>query len=184
MKVTQDVVMAGALNDRLIAEFCAWKSWAPLVEGAVNLESQIQPNGVDLTVRNVYRVRGLGALDFDNISRHIPDQEELDWPGGGSPLFLAPGPYLVRYNETINLPQNLMALVFGRSSLMRCGVSFTGAVWDAGYSGRGQSLIVVHNPMGLELYPNAKIAQLVFFTLTAPSLRGYSGIYQGEGHER
>ncbi len=72
-----------------------------------------------------------------------------------------------------------MALGTARSSLLRCGVSMHTAVWDAGYSGRSQSLMVVHNPLGFRLQKNARIAQLVFLQLTRETT-GYQGVYQGE----
>jgi dUTP pyrophosphatase len=72
-----------------------------------------------------------------------------------------------------------MALAMPRSSLLRCGVTVHTAVWDAGYSGRSQSLMVVYNPRGFRLQRNARIVQLVFFRLTQET-EGYQGIYQGE----
>ena len=72
-----------------------------------------------------------------------------------------------------------MALGLSRSSLLRCGASLHTAVWDAGYSGRSESLLVVYNPQGLDLEKNARVLQLVFSTLTGES-QGYTGGYQGE----
>ncbi|HLB27762.1 MAG TPA: deoxyuridine 5'-triphosphate nucleotidohydrolase, partial [Dehalococcoidales bacterium] len=66
-----------------------------------------------------------------------------------------------------------------RSSLLRCGVTVNTAVWDAGYSGRSQSLLVVYNPLGFRLQKDARVVQLVFFRLTGET-EGYKGAYQGE----
>jgi dUTP pyrophosphatase len=52
-------------------------------------------------------------------------------------------------------------------------------VWDAGYSGRGEGLLIVHNPRGVRLQRGARIAQLVVFRLTA-STSAYAGQYQNE----
>ena len=92
---------------------------------------------------------------------------------------LLPGVYSITYNEIVNLPGNVMALATPRSSLLRCGVTVNTAVWDAGYSGRSQSLMVVYNPQGIRLQKDARIVQLVFFQLTGET-RGYDGTYQGE----
>jgi dUTP pyrophosphatase len=54
------------------------------------------------------------------------------------------------------------------------------AVWDAGYSGRSTALLIVENPVGMRLERYARLLQLVFFTLNAPTARGYDGAYQGE----
>jgi len=80
----------------------------------------------------------------------------------------------------VNLPLNVMALGRPRSSLNRCGASIHSAVWDAGYSGRSQSLLVVYNNQGFRLHKNARIMQLVFMYTSADVGRGYSGKYQHE----
>ena len=92
---------------------------------------------------------------------------------------LVPGAYIITYNEIIHLPNNVMALATPRSSLLRCGVTVNTAVWDAGYSGRSQSLMVVYNPQGFRLQRNARIVQIVFLQLTKET-EGYQGAYQGE----
>ena len=90
-----------------------------------------------------------------------------------------PAAYIITYNEIVHLPKNVMALATPRSSLLRCGVTINTAVWDAGYSGRSQSLMVVYNPQGFRLQRNARVLQLVFFELTGET-EGYQGVYQGE----
>ena len=92
---------------------------------------------------------------------------------------LPPGPYLITHNEIVHLPTNVMALARPRSSLLRCGVTVETAVWDAGYSGRSQSLLVVQHAGGFRLQKDARVAQLVFFRLTGDT-EGYRGVYQGE----
>jgi dUTP pyrophosphatase len=72
-----------------------------------------------------------------------------------------------------------MALARPRSSLLRCGVTVNTAVWDAGYSGRSQSLMVVYNSHGFRLQRNARLVQLVFLRLTEET-EGYHGAYQRE----
>jgi dUTP pyrophosphatase len=86
---------------------------------------------------------------------------------------------MITYNEIVHIPTNLMALARPRSSLLRCGVSIGTAVWDAGYSGRSQSLMQVLNTRGFRVQKNARVAQLVFMTLSAET-EGYAGKYQNE----
>ena len=92
---------------------------------------------------------------------------------------LGPGAYLVTFNEVLSLPLDVMALAWPRSTLLRCGAVVHNAVWDAGYSGRSQALLVVHNPHGLLLHPDARLVQVVFIRLDRPT-QGYRGAYQGE----
>ena len=149
-----------------------------LIEEFTSLEEQLQPNGFDLTVREVAMPQSAGAIAVSNSRRVIPFTAPLVFDGLGS-LYLLPGAYIITYNEIVNLPKNIMALATPRSSLLRCGVSIHTAVWDAGYRGRSTSLMVVHNTQGFTLEKNARVLQLVFFPLDRET-EGYWGIYQGE----
>jgi dUTP pyrophosphatase len=150
----------------------------PLVSDFINLDEQLQPNGIDLTLRDVSLFQSSGKLPAGSSQRQLPELTPLVFDGLGY-IYLAPGIYSITYNEIINLPRDIMALARPRSSLLRCGVSVETAVWDAGYSGRSQSLLIVYNPQGFQLQRNAKVVQLVFFRLTAAT-EGYQGNYQGE----
>ena len=150
----------------------------PLIEGYINLEEQVQPNGVDLTLREVALLQTSGKVAVNNSQRQIPDLAPLVFDGLGF-IDLMPGAYTIIYNEIVHLPNNIMALARPRSSLLRCGVTVNTAVWDAGYSGRSQSLMVVYNPQGFRLQRNARVLQLVFFQLTQET-EGYQGTYQKE----
>jgi len=150
----------------------------PLIEGWLDLDKQVQPNGFDLTLRDVAAVTSAGRITVDNRRRQVSGLTPLSF-GEGDEMELAAGLYIVTYNEVVRLPKNVMALGRPRSSLLRCGVSVGTAVWDAGYEGRSQSLLIVHNPAGFRVQRNARITQLVFFELTGES-EGYQGTYQGE----
>lgn len=150
----------------------------PLVEGFIDLSAQVQPNGIDLTLREVAMLQFSGTIAASNSERYIPPIAPLVYDGLGL-IDLLPGAYIVTYNEIVHLPNNVMALGRPRSSLLRCGVNIGTAVWDAGYSGRSQSLLTVYNPYGFRVQRNARIMQLVFFQLTGET-EGYKGTYQGE----
>jgi dUTP pyrophosphatase len=150
-----------------------------LVAAAVNLEDQLQPNGIDLTVREISSFSARGNLTETNEGRELSRTSAVvfDSRGGAD---LAPGAYLLTFNEVVSLPDDIMALGRPRSSLNRCGVSMHSAVWDAGYSGRSQSMLVVYNPHGFRLHRNARVMQLIFFHTTRAVDKGYSGKYQNE----
>ena len=150
----------------------------PLLEGYINLEEQVQPNGIDLALREVALPQSPGRISVENNQRLVSDLAPLVFDGLGF-IDLVPGAYIITYNEIVHLPKNVMALARPRSSLLRCGVTVNTAVWDAGYSGRSQSLMVVYNPQGFRLQRNARIVQLVFLQLTEET-EGYHGAYQGE----
>lgn len=150
----------------------------PLVEGFVNLDEQVQTNGFDLTLREVALLQSRARITVANDQRLVSDLAPLVFDGLGS-IDLMPGAYIITYNEVVHLPRDIMALGRPRSSLIRSGVTVVMGVWDAGYSGRSQSLMVVYNHQGVRLQKNARIVQLIFFGLTRET-EGYRGVYQGE----
>jgi len=151
----------------------------PLVENLCDAQQQVQPNGIDLTIKEVALFSSPGSLGPGNEGRALSGTSQLVFDGLGR-VDLLPGCYLVTYNEVVNLPKTIMALAMPRSSLLRCGVSIHNAVWDAGYSGRSQSLMVVYNAQGFRLHRNARIVQMVFFFLSREVAQGYQGAFQGE----
>jgi len=154
------------------------KQEPPLVESYLDLDEQVQPNGIDLTLREVALLESSGKIAVKNTERQLPGLAPLVFDGLGF-IDLIPGIYLITYNEIVNLPNNVMALARPRSSLLRCGVTVGTAVWDAGYCGRSQSLMVVYNSQGFRLQKNARVVQLVFLWLSGET-EGYQGAYQNE----
>jgi dUTP pyrophosphatase len=151
----------------------------PLIENLCDAQQQVQPNGIDLTLKEVALFSSPGSLGPGNEGRALSSTSPLVFNGLGR-VDLLSGCYLVTYNEVVNLPKNIKDLAIPRSSLLRCGVSIHNAVWDAGYSGRSQSLLVVYNPQGFRLHRNARIVQMVFFSLSREVAQGYQGAFQGE----
>jgi len=148
-----------------------------LISDYIDLKVQLQPNGFDCTLKKVAVLRGAGKIDFNNKERMLPEIEEIpfqdDW------VFLEKGTYRAFLNEIVNLSSDLMALGRPRSTLARAGVGLITAVWDAGYKGRSEVGLVVHNSDGVWLKRNARIMQLVFIQLINKT-ETYVGIYQGE----
>ena len=151
----------------------------PLIVGAPSVMAQLQPNGFDLTLMSLSRIAGRGTIGVSNDDRMLPELVPLSFDAAGF-IALEPGQYQIIYNEIVDLPLDLMALGRPRSSLCRCGVTIHTAVWDAGYRGRSSSLLSVDNPAGFRVQQDARVMQLVFFTLSAAVAAGYNGVYQDE----
>ncbi|MCX9084269.1 MAG: deoxyuridine 5'-triphosphate nucleotidohydrolase [Candidatus Methanoperedens sp.] len=151
----------------------------PLVEQMIGQDIQVQPNGVELTLQRVESHDGSGAIAFDNSERKLPGTKNLDFDDEGW-LHLPEGSYKIVFNEIVNIPKNIAAIAKPRSSLLRCGVTVETAVWDAGYCGRSESLLVVYNKEGFRIKKDARILQLLFFRLGEEVMKGYSGVYQNE----
>jgi dUTP pyrophosphatase len=154
-----------------------------LIAGYVDLETQLTPNGFDLTVADIFEFDAQGALDFSNKERKVPGgaritprKQKLDDKFGWWEL--KSGAYKIRTNEVVNLTNDLIALAFSRTSLLRMGAFTQHGVWDAGFRGRGEFVLVVGNQQGIKIKQNARVAQLVF-TRINETTRGYEGIYKG-----
>ena len=151
----------------------------PLVAGYSDIDEQLQANGFDMTLASIAEFTGAGRIGVSNNDRILAEPQELPFDAEGW-VHLQPGVYAVRLNETVALPRHVMALAKPRSTLLRNGAAAHNAVWDAGYMGRSQIQVAVYNPQGLTLARNARIVQMVFFTLDEVTEIPYSGIYQGE----
>ena len=149
----------------------------PLVSSAVDLAAQSQPNGVDLTLASVVAFAEAGALGFTDADRRLPATADVVFDENGW-CHLAPGAYRISFNEIVDLPLDVYAIAWPRSSLLRMGCDLGTAFWDSGYRGRGQCLLLVQNPHGLGLKRDARVAQIVFFRLGAAVERGYAGRYK------
>ncbi|MGB4086051.1 deoxyuridine 5'-triphosphate nucleotidohydrolase [Methanothrix sp.] len=150
-----------------------------LVESMIEPKTQTQMCGMELTVQRIERFTSSGAVAFENSERRLPETEVMEFDQSGW-IELPAGAYLVTFNEIVSIPADVAAMARARSTLLRCGASLQTALWDPGYRGRSQSLLVVHNPSGLRLKSNARLMQLVFMRLEKKAEELYEGRYQGE----
>jgi len=133
---------------------------------------QIQPNGVDLTLCCVFGQSGGGRIE--KRGKKIGNRKEIE--PKNNYYSLEPGGYIVRYFETVNIPEGHIGFIYPRSSLLRNSCMVSTAVWDSGYKGKGESLLQVYKKIDIE--KGARIAQIVF--CSAKNTELYSGEYQGE----
>jgi dUTP pyrophosphatase len=157
------------------------KDKTPLIEDMIDPELQIQPNGVELTVKRIEKFVGPGRIGFLNRDRELSKTEELKFNDDGW-IFLKPDAYKIVFNEILNIPLDVIAIAAPRSTLLRCGVTIETAIWDSGYRGRSESLLVVLNKKGYFIRKNARILQLLFIKLVKENAiaEGYKGRYQLE----
>jgi dUTP pyrophosphatase len=141
-------------------------------------EEQVQPNGVDLTVDDVFEQREPGHVGREGKEigdRQAVETEHFD-EDGPETFYLEPGGYVLRYGEAISIPAGHVGFVLPRSSLMRNSCMLNTAVWDTGYEGRGEGLLQVHHDVAIER--GARVAQLVL--AAADNAGAYDGTYQQE----
>ena len=101
---------------------------AERTEGLVHLDTQRADTGLDLTVDEIHRVAGPGALDFGGSEFEPADHEEIP-PELAHPdddygwWDLAAGSYLVRYNEWLALKDRETGLILPLDRLLEAGAS-------------------------------------------------------------
>jgi len=155
-----------------------------LIENFIDLKTQLTPNGFDMTISKIFAYDSYGALDFSNNERVLPNCKELmpveRKPGENLGWWdLQKGAYKVLTNETVNIPKDMIAIAFTRSSLLRMGAFTQNGVWDAGFSGRSEFILIVENPFGITVKQNSRVIQLMFGKINEIS-EGYRGIYQNK----
>jgi len=147
-----------------------------LVSDFINLKEQLQPNGFDLTLQNIERVTGHGTISASGkvlpILEKIPIKSDNTW-------ILDKGVYIITFNEVLKFPKGIAGISIQRSSVIRCGAMINVSLWDSGYEGRGQNLLVVHSKYGLTLQKNVRIVQVQFIKIMGKNYM-YRGNYQHE----
>ena len=136
----------------------------------------VQPASVDLRLGESFRVFHnfrVPAIDLadppTNLTEHIVVQE-------GDPFVIHPGEFcLGRTQEWVELPDDLVARIEGKSSLGRLGliVHATAGFVDPGWKGTLTLEITNLTRVPIILWPGKPIAQLSFMTLDRPAERPY-----------
>jgi deoxycytidine triphosphate deaminase len=135
-------------------------------------DEQVQPNGVDLTVEAVFEQVEPGHIGRDG--KTVGERAPVAAEDGA--FHLSPGGYVLRYGETVRIPEDHVGFIYPRSSLLRNSCMLNTAVWDAGYEGRGEGLLQVHH--GIAIERDARVAQIVLAEANHEDT--YDGSYQGE----
>lgn len=154
-----------------------------LVAGYIDLDKQVQPNGFDMTVKDIYIIDSSSppCIDFDNSARKLPRWSQILPEPDGTFKLRGGMRYKVVLNEIVKLPLTMCAEAKPRSSLLRMGCTVHTAEWDAGYEGRSEVLLDV-GQNGLIVKKDARIIQLVFGYVEECE-KSYAGVFQGENIE-
>ena len=138
---------------------------------------QINPNGVDIGVSEVWKIEDHTRSILHGKIRETEPPKVLVKPEGEF-YVLHKGVYEVRLSNEITVPQNAMGLILPRSTLNRLGVINTpSAVCDSGYTGFATKTIFV--PIhSIRVHVSEKWFQLVYADAEASG--SYDGHWQGE----
>ena len=151
-------------------------------------EGMVQPASVDLRLGDSFRVfhnHRASAIDLRQPPENLT--EEVVVPSEES-FVIHPGEFcLGRTLEWVELPDDIVARIEGKSSLGRLGliVHATAGFCDPGWKGTLTLELNNLTRVPIKLYPGLPIAQLSFMTLDKPAERPYGspGLgshYQGQ----
>jgi dCTP deaminase len=139
---------------------------------------QIQPSSVDLRIGNefkgfrIIRKPCIDPLDKSDLESYM-ESFHLEQ---GEAFIIHPGEFaLATTYEAVKLPDDLVARVEGRSSMGRLGITMhvTAGYIDPGFEGKITLEISNIGKMPVALYTGQRVCQIVFETMTTPSLRPY-----------
>ena len=139
-------------------------------------ETMVQPASVDLRLGRSFRVfhnHRITAVDLGDPPSELTEQVTIE--DGGS-FVIHPGEFcLGRTDEWVELPDDVVARIEGKSSLGRLGlvVHATAGFCDPGWKGTLTLELANFNSVPIILRPGLPIAQLSFMTLDRPAERPY-----------
>jgi len=86
--------------------------------------------------------------------------------------------YLIQTIESVNVPSDLMPIVFPRSSLFRAGLLLLATKTDPGYKGTFTFGLVNLSPFDVRIQMGARICNVVFLEIKGKTV-DYRGQHQG-----
>jgi dCTP deaminase len=95
---------------------------------------------------------------------------------------IRPGSFVLAHTaEHVRIPDDLVAVVDGRSSFGRLGimVHVTAGYIDPGFEGQITLELKNVGPAVVRLYVGDRVCQIRFHRMTGPATKPYSGKYQG-----
>jgi dCTP deaminase len=139
-------------------------------------ETMVQPASVDLRLGPSFRVfhnHRITAIDLADPPRNLTEHVEVD---DDESFVIHPGEFVLgRTQEHVELPDDIVARIEGKSSLGRLGliVHATAGFVDPGFKGTLTLEITNLTRVPIILWPGKPIAQLSFMALDQPAERPY-----------
>jgi dCTP deaminase len=148
----------------------------------------LQPSSVDLHLDRRFRVFRNNRYAYIDVRKPQPDLTELVTIENDEPFVLHPGEFVLGQTlEWVELPDNLVARLEGKSSLGRLGllIHSTAGYVDPGWKGNLTLELSNVANLPIALYFGMKIGQISFSKMSSPVDRPYGSKdlgskYQGQ----
>ena len=143
----------------------------------------VQPASVDLRLGSSFRVfhnHRTSAIDLREPPTNLTEEVT------GEMFVIHPGEFVLGVTEEyVELPDDIVARIEGKSSLGRLGliVHATAGFVDPGFKGTLTLEITNLTRVPIKLYPGLLIAQLSFMALDAPAERPYGSAELGSHYQ-
>jgi dCTP deaminase len=163
---------------------------AALDAGAVQIRPydpvDLQPSSVDLHLDHAFRVFRNNRYPFIDVRQPQPDLTELLHIEDDEPFILHPGEFVLGQTlEWVELPNDLVARLEGRSSLGRLGllIHSTAGYVDPGWKGNLTLELSNVANLPIALYATMRIGQISFFKMSSPVERPYGSPELGSRYQ-
>ena len=148
--------------------------------------ADLQPSSVDLHLDHSFRVFRNNRYPFIDVRQKQPDLTELLTVSADEPFILHPGEFVLGQTlEWVELPNDLVARLEGKSSLGRLGllIHSTAGYVDPGWKGNLTLELSNVANLPIALYFGMKIGQISFFRMTSPVDRPYGSPSLGSKYQ-
>jgi dCTP deaminase len=163
---------------------------AALQGGRVRIDpydaSCLQPSSVDLHLDREFRVFRNNRYPFIDVRAPQPDLTELLSVADDEPFILHPTEFVLGQTlEWVELPDDLVARLEGKSSLGRLGllIHSTAGYVDPGWKGNLTLELSNVANLPIALYHGMKIGQISFFRMSSPVERPYGSKELGSKYQ-
>jgi len=149
-------------------------------------ETLLQPSSVDVRVDRFFRVFHNARYPFIDVKEPQEELTELVEIAGDQPFILHPGEFVLGSTlERVQLPDDLVARLEGKSSLGRLGllIHSTAGFVDPGWDGHVTLELSNVANLPITIYYAMKIGQLSFVQLSEPAERPYGSDVLGSKYQ-
>jgi dCTP deaminase len=167
------------LSDRTIRE--------QLAAGRLTIDpfddALVQPSSVDVRVASQFRVFRNNRRPFIDVRQPSDDLTDVVEIAENEPFILHPGEFVLGSTlERVELPDDLVARLEGKSSLGRLGllIHSTAGYIDPGFEGTITLELSNVARLPISIWSGMAIGQISFLQMTTPVDNPYRGKYRGQ----
>ncbi|MGH2983584.1 MAG: dCTP deaminase [Solirubrobacterales bacterium] len=149
-------------------------------------ETLVQPSSVDMRVDRSFRVFNNSRYPYIDVRKPMEELTELVTVKDGEPFVLHPGEFVLGQTlERVELPDDLVARLEGKSSLGRLGlvIHSTAGFVDPGFAGNLTLELSNLATLPITIYQGMPIGQISFMRMDRPVENAYGAREAGSKYQ-